>query len=332
MGKGLFGKKTVQETENVNQLNEELAAIKDNAQNLAEAIATTDERLDQVSNQIQSLSDMMNSFTSSIQEMTANIMEISEVMVSLEESFKGMSEESQDGSDYAQNSNGDAYEIMMKSEQERKDVEAKAVEVESALQEQIEQSRQAERIMDLTADIMEIADQTNLLALNASIEAAHAGDAGKGFAVVAEEIKKLAMDSSQTASQIKDISNIVVNAVSGLAQESKNVVEFMKDKTIGSYTELVEVGRKYQGDSKIMFDKMQDFSFLSKTLSEQVVESTRSIEAIRGAAQEASDAIGEFSQTIADLSLDMEQIHALYEENEKQAMDLSEQIATKTHS
>jgi methyl-accepting chemotaxis protein len=215
---------------------------------------------------------------------------------------------------------------MTESEQERKEVENRAKEVEIALNEQIEKSRQAERIMDLTANIMEIADQTNLLALNASIEAAHAGEAGKGFAVVADEIKKLAADSSDTASKIKDISNIVVGAVSGLAEESQNVVRFMMDKTMGSYTELVEVGRKYQGDSKIMFDKMQDFSFMSKNLSEQVLESTRSIEEVRSAAQEATDSVNEFTVEIAKISEQMSEIRENFEQNEQISKTLNDQI------
>lgn len=327
MGKGLFRKTTE------NQMSPEeyaakqnLAGIRTDAQNLANSISDMDAHVRSVYEEIAGLSEMMEEFNATIQRMSENIMGISEVMESMETSFHGMSEESKDGSDYAQNSNQDAYKIMMDSEQERKEVENRAKEVEIALKEQIEKSRQAERIMDLTANIMEIADQTNLLALNASIEAAHAGEAGKGFAVVAEEIKKLASDSSDTASQIKDISNIVVGAVSGLAEESQNVVDFMMDKTMGSYTELVEVGRKYQSDSKIMFDKMQDFSFVSKNLSEQVVESTRTIEAIRSAAQEATDSVNEFTTNIAKISEQVSEISARFQQNEQISKALNARI------
>jgi len=52
--------------------------------------------------------------------------------------------------------------------------------------------------------INEIADQTKLLALNATIEAARAGEAGKGFAVVANEVKALAVQTSQATTTIRD--------------------------------------------------------------------------------------------------------------------------------
>lgn len=283
-------------------LKDVLAEVEMNAGNLASSLNKLDETLFKMSDDANGMSGIMQEFTASLQEMTSNITEIADAMSSMDDSFRGMKKEAKDGSDYAQNSNNEAYDIMMKTEQARKEIEDKANEVEAALKEKIEQSKQAERIMDLTADIMEIADQTNLLSLNASIEAARAGEAGRGFAVVADEIKKLAENSGTTASQIKEISNTVLNAVAGLAEEANNVVSFMKDKTLGSYDKLVELGRKYQGDSKIMFDKMQDFAYLSDNLSEQVDGIIVSVEAIKTAALQSSNAVTDISEKMMRLT------------------------------
>ncbi|MCO7125755.1 methyl-accepting chemotaxis protein [Sporolactobacillus shoreicorticis] len=52
--------------------------------------------------------------------------------------------------------------------------------------------------------IEHIAGQTNLLALNATIESARAGEYGKGFTVIAESIRKLSIQTTESA---KDMAN-----------------------------------------------------------------------------------------------------------------------------
>ena len=323
---GVFGKSKKEaqyEREKELEIKKLLAEVSENAQKLANSIKAVNEHVAQVSGETEYISEVMQQYGEYIQKMNTSVIEIADVMEEMEASFVGMSEEAKEGADYAQNSNNEAYDIMMKSEKERVEVGERADAVEIALMEKIEQSKAAEKILDLTADIMEIADQTNLLALNASIEAAHAGDAGKGFAVVADEITKLAASSSTTAGQIKEISSTVLNAVTGLAQEANNVVEFMKDKTMGSYSQLVEVGRKYQSDSKIMFDKMQDFSYLSQNLLQQVGDATRSVEEIKTAASESATAVGKLSDKISGISQGMSEIQSENESIEKMAKNFS---------
>lgn len=324
----LFQKKNViseVELEN-NRIKATLDEVKTEAITLAKSIDEVEDKLFVVSGETTNMSSVMEEFSASLAEMSSNIADLADTMEEMDETFANMSEEAKEGAEYAQNSNNVAYDIMKKSEEDRREVEAKAEEVEASMKQKIEESKKAERILDLTADIMEIADQTNLLALNASIEAARAGDAGRGFAVVADEITKLSVITRTTASQISDISSTVLNAVSQLAEEANKVVEFMKDKTVGSYSELVEVGHKYQGDSKIMFDKMQDFAYIAKTLSEQLDEATRTIEIIRNGAEDSTNAIGEFTNSVLIISEHVDEIKELNDENDKIAENLSKRI------
>lgn len=306
---GFFNKKsTTEESTETQELKRLLEEARLNAENLRKSLENIDTHMHGVSDHAGEIGSIMQEYGTSISQMNENISEIANVMEEMENSFEGMNEEAKDGARYAQNSNKAAYDIMMESENERREVEERANAVEKALMDKIEQSKEAEKILDLTANILEIADQTNLLALNASIEAAHAGDAGRGFAIVADEITKLAASSSETAEQIKEISASVLNAVSGLASEAENVVTFMKDKTMGSYDKLVEVGRKYQGDSKIMFDKMQDFSYVSQSLLEQVADSNRSVDAIRTAAGETEQSLNSIMDKMDEIDDSIKEI------------------------
>lgn len=62
------------------------------------------------------------------------------------------------------------------------------------------------------ADIIkQVAKQTTLIAMNAAIESARAGEAGRGFAVVANEVRNMADQSSNAATEISRIVSSIQN-------------------------------------------------------------------------------------------------------------------------
>ncbi len=100
----------------------------------------------------------------------------------------------------------------------------------------------SEEIGSITSLITAIASQTNLLALNASIEAARAGEHGKGFAVVADEIRKLAEQSSGSASQINRlIHEVQVDTSQAVENMSKGTTE-----VVVGMEQVKQVGRVFE--------------------------------------------------------------------------------------
>ncbi|MCD8503033.1 MAG: methyl-accepting chemotaxis protein [Bacillaceae bacterium] len=89
----------------------------------------------------------------------------------------------------------------------------------------------SKEISNIITIITNIADQTNLLALNAAIEAARAGEEGKGFAVVANEVRKLAEQSSQSASKITTF-------IHDIQSETANIVKLMNDNVDAVETQV----------------------------------------------------------------------------------------------
>lgn len=191
----------------------------------------------------------------------------------------------------------------------------------------IEDSRQIEKISNLTADILGIASKTNLLALNASIEAARAGEAGKGFAVVADEIRQLADSSKETAGNIQQISESVVAAVMTLAENAGNLVKFINDRVMPDYEILERTGEQYLNDSitidqmmSEMRDSMENIGSVMRTVAE-------SNENITSNVRESAQGVGGVVDNTAALAENMKNIIKALDQVSDVVSNLSEQTA-----
>ena len=88
-------------------------------------------------------------------------------------------------------------------------------ELKSSGKSVVDELSQTDNILRFVSDV---AANSNLLGLNAAIEAARAGEHGRGFAVVAEEIRKMAVNSSDSVKDIKSILQNIQNEINKMMQ------------------------------------------------------------------------------------------------------------------
>ena len=84
-----------------------------------------------------------------------------------------------------------------------------------------------EEQVSLTAEqvAMDIARQTNILAVNASIEASRSGNSGGGFGVIADQVRDLAVRTTEASTEIDNLISNSVGKVESSARDIESIAE-----------------------------------------------------------------------------------------------------------
>lgn len=169
-------------------------------------------------------------------------------------------------------------------------------------------SHETEQIGNVLNEINGISEQTNLLALNAAIEAARAGEAGRGFAVVADEVRALAVRTSESTAQISEMN-------AKLNQGTTEAVKAMTNasaKAKASVASFAKIKQTVENIGAVMEDVEQNAIQVSVSTQEQsrtVEETSRAISEIATASEDmysSSDLIRDSSEELQSLVRNLE--------------------------
>ena len=233
----------------IEQLQNVMRKLKSESEELMISAGTVRDEISKSNENAENVSAAMEEMSASIEEISATLSQIAHGSESISGQIEDVNGRVQNGADLVKTIKSHAGS-MHQNTVDSKETAIKIIsEIRTAVDEALIESRNVEKINGLTGEILDITSQTNLLSLNASIEAARAGEAGRGFAVVADEIRVLADNSAQTASNIQNISNVVISAVEKLAKNSENMLKFIDEKVMKDYDDFVGVAGQYEKDA-----------------------------------------------------------------------------------
>ncbi len=268
----------------------------------------------------------MKNLVDRIANISENIKQLKHGADEVQNSANDIRKESANGVDFIRHLREWITEVSETMISKKENASRMIREKQEILSASIENSRNVEKIMELTDEILQISDQTNLLALNASIEAARAGEMGKGFAVVSEEIRVLANNTRNTANNIQNISENVTDSVKELASDAEMMLQYVDHDILKDYDEFGKIAERYQKESDNVVQMLEKFDVNATGLAEITSGMVTDIGEISNDINESSNNMNHVAENTVSMVGQLEMISAEIGKNRSSAENLDGQI------
>ena len=315
----------------INNFMEQLQGIvrelKVESENMAESSQIITEQVVESNESASNVSAATEQMAASMEEISATLGQLSTGSNSVLAEVQSMDASVKDGVGLVQDIKQRATKMHHSTLEGKENTSKTIMQIRGALQEALEDSRSAQKINEMTQEILSITSQTNLLSLNASIEAARAGEAGKGFAVVAGEIRGLADSSAEAANNIQSISALVTEAVEKLARNAEEMLQFVDEKVMKDYDDFVEIVEQYKQDADSVDEILSGVAANTAGIHETMEDMNTGINDISIAVEENAKGITNVADSAVTLVEAMSEIQKETERNQQISEKLNGEVS-----